>query len=265
MNKDLKIAFFDFDGTLFDHYLDRICPKSIEGLLKLKAQGFKLCIATGRPTTVLDHILNLTDQINFDYIVCSNGQTIYKDGQIIYQNYLNENDINAAFKHALDHDLAFGYVTSEGEFISKLSHEVKAAFDGLKLPYPDVKEIYVPFDQKIEYLVGYGTLDDKKAYEQILKHTKVTSWHPLAFDLVPDNGLKVHGVAKVLEMEGLSKHQAIAFGDGENDLEMLGYVEVGVALGNACPLLLNVADVVTDHISNEGLYKALLKLNLIKE
>lgn len=263
MAHDIKIAFFDFDGTLYDHFLDRICPKTVEALIKLKENGFKLSIATGRPIMFIEQLKHLTDRVEFDYIICSNGQSIIKNNEIIYQKFLDKGDVNRVLKYSLDNDVALGIVTRGSDFVTKMNEDVKFSFDCVNLEYPQVIEATYPFEEDVEQLVVYGRYDLKKQYESLLNHTKTTSWGTHAFDFVPDNGLKVHGIEKVLEMEGLTKHQAIAFGDGENDLEMIGYVEIGVALGNANPLLLNVADVVTDHISQEGLYNALVRLELI--
>ena len=55
----------------------------------------------------------------------------------------------------------------------------------------------------------------------------------------------------------------MAFGDGDNDLEMMDFAEYGVAMGNATPALIAAADTVTDDINSDGLYNAFKKLGLI--
>ena len=68
----------------------------------------------------------------------------------------------------------------------------------------------------------------------------------------------------MLEHFNLKPENAVAFGDGLNDLEMLKAVGFGVAMGNAHPQLKAVADYVTDDIDDDGLYKGLQALGLIK-
>ena len=55
----------------------------------------------------------------------------------------------------------------------------------------------------------------------------------------------------------------IAFGDAEPDLELIEYVGTGVAMGNGAQVLKERADLVADHIDEDGLAKAFLTLGLI--
>ena len=58
-------------------------------------------------------------------------------------------------------------------------------------------------------------------------------WNPLFVDVIPNDGGKGKGIEKLLYYMGLSKDEAMAFGDGGNDIEMLEFVKYGVAMGNA--------------------------------
>ena len=62
---------------------------------------------------------------------------------------------------------------------------------------------------------------------------------------------------------GLTREQCIAFGDGGNDVTMLEYAGIGVAMGNACDAAKAAADYVTDDITADGLAKALAHFGLI--
>ena len=55
----------------------------------------------------------------------------------------------------------------------------------------------------------------------------------------------------------------MAFGDGENDMDMLRFAGVGVAMGNACDAVKAAADYVTDTVDNDGIEKALRHFGLI--
>ena len=61
----------------------------------------------------------------------------------------------------------------------------------------------------------------------------------------------------------LTREQCIAFGDGGNDVTMLEYTGIGVAMGNACDAAKAAADYVTDDITADGLAKALAHFGLI--
>ena len=62
---------------------------------------------------------------------------------------------------------------------------------------------------------------------------------------------------------GITTEETIAFGDADNDLEMLQLAGIGVAMGNALPQVRACADMVTDTVENDGIAHALQKLKLI--
>ena len=57
----------------------------------------------------------------------------------------------------------------------------------------------------------------------------------------------------------------MAFGDGHNDIDMLEFVHIGIAMKNASDEVKEAADEVTDDIDHDGIYKALKKHHLIDE
>ena len=82
-------------------------------------------------------------------------------------------------------------------------------------------------------------------------------------DILPEGGGKPNGLAHTLAHLGLTREQSIAFGDGGNDVTMLEYAGIGVAMGNACDAAKAAADYVTDDITADGLAKALAHFGLI--
>ena len=82
-------------------------------------------------------------------------------------------------------------------------------------------------------------------------------WHPDFTDLIPADGDKAVGMQVVLEHFGWSRDNAIAFGDGGNDVDMLRFAGIGVAMGNATDEPKTVADYVTDSVDDAGISNAL--------
>lgn len=74
---------------------------------------------------------------------------------------------------------------------------------------------------------------------------------------------KLTAIKKVLSQLNICASEAIAFGDGENDLEMLEYVGLGIAMGNGTERLKGKADFVTKKASEDGIMYALEKMNII--
>ena len=88
-------------------------------------------------------------------------------------------------------------------------------------------------------------------------------WCDTFADILPAGGGKPAGLAAMLDHLGLRREESIAFGDGGNDISMLEYAGVGVAMGNALPAVKAAADYVTDSVDADGVEKALQHFGLI--
>ena len=64
-------------------------------------------------------------------------------------------------------------------------------------------------------------------------------------------------------MFGFELAEVMAFGDSDNDIGMLKYADIGIAMGNASDNLKAVADMISEHVDDEGFMKAFKKLQLI--
>ena len=74
---------------------------------------------------------------------------------------------------------------------------------------------------------------------------------------------KATGALKVLELLNIDIKDSYAFGDGDNDIELMEVAKIGVAMGNGTENLKKVSDYVTDDIEKDGIYNALVKLEII--
>ena len=106
----------------------------------------------------------------------------------------------------------------------------------------------------------------KENYIEIMQNTvgsKITAWWDRAIDVIPASSGKGIGVDKILDYYGFDKSQAIAFGDGNNDIELLEAVGWGLAMANASDELKAVADEVIGHVAEDGIYHYCLAKGLI--
>ena len=71
------------------------------------------------------------------------------------------------------------------------------------------------------------------------------------------------GIKEYLRINNIKKEETMAFGDGENDIEMIKYVQIGVAMGNADDYVKENADYVTSSVDNNGIKEALVALQII--
>lgn len=91
-------------------------------------------------------------------------------------------------------------------------------------------------------------------------------WYPgLDYaEITMPHATKGEAIKEVLELLDISRDNSIAFGDGDNDIEMLKVVGHGVAMGNGSKAVKEVADMITDTCLNEGIVKELQRLGLVK-
>lgn len=256
---DIKIAFFDIDGTMVDMNTKKITEKMLETLRRLKENDIRLCIATGRPYKSIPHF----PSIEFDAFLTFNASYCCTVDDVIFRNPIPAKDVQAIIKN--------------GERISRpvvLASDIRSGANGTDKDLDDyfaiskqVVEIVDDFDELAKediYQIMVGCRDDE--YEHLLKDAagaKITAWWTRAADIIPANGGKGLGVEKILEYYHLTKEQAIAFGDGTNDIEMLQAVGTGVAMGNATDNVKKIADVVCESVDNEGIYKYCIEHQLI--
>jgi Cof subfamily protein (haloacid dehalogenase superfamily) len=259
----MKIAFFDIDGTIFNHDERIITDNVINALKKLKDNGILICICTGRPYEMLASLKYFLDQIEFDFYITSNGQSIYEDGKLVYRNFLDKDDVQKIIKIAKDNNLTLSLIGDDVNITTQLNDTIIQSCDIIGTPIPQIVDIPLDFNKLVDHAVIYESTSYKNLFEGQLKKTVLTFWSDYAFEFTPDNGVKVHGIKQVLNHLNIDKDDSIAFGDGNNDVEMLDYVGFGVAMGNASGYVKEHADYVTDSIYNDGVVQALKKFNMI--
>ena len=107
------------------------------------------------------------------------------------------------------------------------------------------------------------TMEERPKLLKDVEHAKITAWWDCAVDVIPANGGKGVGVEAMLKYYGFDKSEAIAFGDGDNDIEMLEAVGHGVAMGNASDNVKAIADDLCGDVAEDGIYHYCKEHNLI--
>ena len=96
-----------------------------------------------------------------------------------------------------------------------------------------------------------------------LSNCKLTRWNPYGVDIISNTGGKSIGIKDILSYYDIKQEETMAFGDGENDIDMLRFVQIGVAMQNAEDCVKEAADYITDTSKNDGIYKALKHFNIL--
>ncbi len=256
---NIKIVFFDIDGTLFKLHTNVMSPKTLETLQKLRANGIKICIATGRSPMGLPKF----EGIEFDAYLTYNGSYCYADDTTIFSNSIPKDDVRQILCNAKKMGKPVTVALKSQISSNGVDDDLKTymAVENLDL------EVSKDFEEKVEdevYQVMLACCPEE--YDAILenvKHAKIATWWDKAVDIIPANGGKGMGIAGMLDYYGIDRSEALAFGDGNNDIEMLQAVGTGVAMGNASDDLKAVADVICKEVSEDGIYYYCVENNLI--
>lgn len=263
----IRAAFFDIDGTLISMRTHEILPSTLETLSQLKEKGIRLYIASGRPPGHLTLLDPAFLAFQWDGYIMMNGQYCYMaDGQIFRRQPISRETMRSLVPWLKEH----------ADFACTI-HELDYAYD-------------ITFNQAMhDYLSSIGKLDQmppkddpSRAYEhetymlcpyvpserdaEILSHAPglmSARWSPDFADMFAQGGGKPEGMKAALALEGISREECIAFGDGGNDITMLEYAGTGVAMGNASAEVKKHADYVTEECENDGISHAFKHFGLI--
>lgn len=248
--KDLKIAFFDVDGTMIDMYTRKISPRMIETLNKLQNNGVKICMATGRPLLTIPSI----EGVEFDVLLTFNGSYCCDNKDIIYKYPIPKRDVQKIISNAarIDRPVSLASESRIGANGTDRDLEFYFQIAGEELK---VVEDFDEFSKGDIYQVMMACRpEEHEALLQDVKGAEITGWWEHAIDIIPRGGGKGVCVEKVLEHYGISRDEAVAFGDGGNDIAMLKTVGTGVAMGNASDEVKKYADEVCGKVDEDGIY-----------
>ena len=255
----IKAAFFDVDGTLLSHHTKQVPESTLAALKTLREKGIPCIVATGRHITEMEKLP--LEGLVFDGYLTLNGQLML-DGD---RNMRHGVPITGQPRQTLlemfrDHTLPMLLLEQDRVYLNYYAPVVKQVQDAISTPVPpfgihEGAEIY----QACLYLPE----GKHECLPKLAEHCVVTWWNSGGVDVIAKGGGKVAGIRRYLEANGIGRDEIIAFGDGENDLEMLRFAGIGVAMGNAEPDVKAAADYVTASVDDDGIAKALKHYELI--
>ena len=280
-----NIIFFDVDGTLVDVRPAReyIPESTINAVRETRAKGNLCFLCTGRSLAeIYPYIL----EVGFDGIIGAGGGFVTIGDEMLYHKKVSNEDVHRVVDFFEENGYDYYLESNGGLFASEKliprlemitygdvendlaakkkkeeepSHFITSLIEGESMYRDDVNKICFLENKDIPFQTIVDNFSD--AFNVI--HCTV----PMFGD---DSGeLSVTGVNKASAIETLINHLNIprentyAFGDGLNDIDMLEYCNVGIAVDNAKDGLKAIADEICDDIADDGIYKAMKKHNLI--
>lgn len=265
----IKALFFDIDDTLIARKSSRVNESALVGIRECKKKGLKIIVATGRGYYLMQP--DIKERVPYDYMITVNGCCINdSNGDVIKTYPMDEDDCEALIKVCLEKDYTFGF------------------------KFDDSLQVYNHYDDFTGKYCSGGVLKEWISDNTLNKDYHITHGLPLGcFVYSPDSefrllepefpklkfvtAVKAAGsnecfsknvnkgktIKYLCDFLGVTLDECMAFGDSDNDIEMIKMCGIGVAMGNSADELKEVADYITDDINEDGIYNALKHFELI--
>lgn len=272
---EVKAVFFDIDGTLVN---DRksVLKSTKEAIKIVKEQGVLVGVATGRgPFFVKD----LMDDLDLDFAVTYNGQYIFNKDRVLFASPIDKGSLRQIISYAKANqkEIAMGTrqavvgsrIMSFGlsplsqlvsRFVPKfLTRTISNSFNRMVSKAVPQKEedLLDLINQPVYQVLMLMTPEESNQAATELNHLKFTRSNPFAADIINQGNSKLEGIRRVGKEYGFDLNQVMAFGDSDNDLEMLAGVGMSVAMGNGSSSVKEVAKHITTSNQEGGIHKAL--------
>ncbi len=264
-----KIIALDLDGTLTNSE-KIITEKTREKLMEFQKNGGKVVLASGRPTMgILPHAQRLRLKEYGGYILSFNGGCVIdcKTNSVLFQQKLPLSVIPEIMDIIKDYPVGINtYEGSDilvGNCVNEYT-ELEARINGMGIHYVDNFAEYVQFDVNKCLLQGDPAvileleqiLSEK--YKNILGIFKSEAFF---LEIVPKGVDKAMSIDRLLKMIGIRTEECIACGDGFNDISMIRYAGLGVAMSNAKQPVKDAADYITLSNDQDGIAHLLKKIS----
>lgn len=254
-----ELIAVDMDGTLLNHHKE-ISEVNQKAIAAARAIGKKVVIATGRPLVgirrYLEQLKMVTDE---DYVIAFNGALVQtaETGRVVSMKTLTWQDYQDLYEVSLKlgvhiHALTERHVTTP---VGNPYTDVEADINLIEteiLPVKDVPKDYTIV--KVMFVDEAEKLD--AAFEElplwVLEKYTIVRSAEIFLEFLDNSVNKGTGVAAVAKELGLKPEQVICVGDAGNDLDMINYAGLGVAMENAFDYVKASADFITHSNENDG-------------
>lgn len=251
-----KLLVLDLDGTLTNEKKE-ITPHTKEVLMEAQRLGIRIILASGRPTygiAPLAEELRLAE--NGGIILAFNGGRItdWATKEVLFEQYLDPSYVPQL--HARAAELGFAILTYKGDSI--ITTRPDDEFVGIearinRMPVIGTDDFLNDIEYPINKCLMVGAPEPLSKVEPQMKaefpQLEICRSLPYFMELVPPGIDKANSLSKLLPILGIKCEEMVAMGDGYNDLSMIEYAGLGVAMSNAVDAVKEKADVVT--LSNE--------------
>lgn len=265
-----KLIAIDMDGTLLKEDKS-ISDRTKKAIKNAKDKGVTVVLATGRPIEGVSKTLTeLNMYTDKDYVLSYNGSLVQKtkSKEVISKVSLKGEDYHYLKKISDELNVNIhAFCEKKGLVTPKNSKytEVEAEINNIDINIINMSEIknddIIIKVMMIDEPEILGSVIEKLPKEVYEKYTVVRST-PYFLEFLNKNANKGVGVELLAKHLGVKQEEIITLGDADNDLHMIEYAGLGIAMGNAFDSVKKIANYITDTNENHGVAKAIEKFVL---
>lgn len=267
-----KILVLDLDGTLTNSE-KKITPPTRKALMEMQEAGHIIVLASGRPTPGVTPVAEELELARYGgYILSYNGGNITRcsDGEVLYRQTLPDDIVPELF--AMADELGIGMMTYNSRGIVANMHndefmELESFITHLEIAHYDMPSEHI--GTSVNKCLGTAPVEiapeiEKKFAEKFGDRISVSRSEAFFIELVPMGIDKAASLARLCEILGMTKEDMIACGDGFNDISMIEYAGIGVAMANAQEPVKQAADYITLSNDEDGVAHVIEKFIFAK-
>ncbi|MCY6371119.1 Cof-type HAD-IIB family hydrolase [Clostridium ganghwense] len=293
-----KLIAIDMDGTLLKDN-KTISKKTYDAIQSAKSKGVKVVLSTGRPIQGIEQSLKyLTLTGNNDYIVACSGSVVQCVGtkKFLFQAKFLKKDIKYLYDLSKDLNITLNGMTSNYLLTSKLDFTTKIESHLVNLPiklvdFNNIKENLIinsmayinethNFINKLKSFYNNIDINDSNLEFLNTDDDLLSDLNNLPSELrnrytllkTSNNSLEIlkkdvnkgTGVATIAKKLGIKRKEIICIGDSGNDIHMIEFAGLGVAMGNAFPEVKEIANYITLTNEEDGVAHVINKFILKK-
>lgn len=257
--------FFDVDGTLIDSYNNSHCisPAVLAELKRIQGLGHKIFLSSGRPRNLLTPELL---EPGFDGLILINGGYVEMGGESIFEERMDLDLARETVAFLEKLGCEYIIVTARHTYTKR---ENQQFIDFFRDAHGNIFTFDYDLDKVLPTVIKFEAMVDTSDRARVTELAREALGLRIAcdghggegtFELYPTAISKAKGIEVVLDRLGIDVPHSYAFGDGTNDLEMIRYCGVGVAMGNAEDVVKEAADIICPPVWDDGLAQVLAEL-----
>lgn len=258
----LRLIVSDIDGTLLNSE-GCLTDRTDRALGEVHRRGIHTVIATGRAYTALPEQIKSLKSV--EYVITSNGTSIFRlsDGKRIYGRDMPESLVRRVYSVFKQYPYPVEVFIEGQAYTTKAYYDCPRAFGISEMSAGYVRRTRKPvldmagfIEKEAKHIEGMDiVIDNPEMKNKIRKETEaleniyVTTSEAHYIEVAAKGCSKGAALSYLARKLHVSLSEAAAFGDGENDLEMIKKCGIGIAVGNGCALLKAAADITA--LSND--------------